>query len=176
MPPCVSKLGHLGLLPVCLVPSHYLNQCWLVVNWILGKRWIKIWHFSFKKMGLKIFFSKWHPFCLGLDAVSHDTKHKYISMFFFLTHHITAFGQHWFSNGLLPDSTKPSREPMLTCHHWVHIWNHSHISQGQQHESPAKTSTVIHPLLNSEESQYLNSEELQYISWNMHAVVLCLVL
>ena len=25
-------------------------------------------------------------------------------------------GQHWLSNGLLPDGTKPLPEPMLTCH------------------------------------------------------------
>ena len=54
-------------------PSHYLNQCWKIVNWNLRNReqtsvksLTKIHTFSFKKMHLKISSVKWRPFCLGL--------------------------------------------------------------------------------------------------------------
>ena len=50
-------------------PSHYLNQCCLViVNWTLrtkSKLLIKIHFFSFTNMQLQISFAKWQPFCPG---------------------------------------------------------------------------------------------------------------
>ena len=42
----------------CLAPSHYLNQCWIIVSWTLRDRlqWnLKIHQFCFRKMHLKIF-------------------------------------------------------------------------------------------------------------------------
>ena len=38
---CVSKLNHLWFrwwLVVCLVPSHNLNHCWHVIDWIHGSK------------------------------------------------------------------------------------------------------------------------------------------
>ena len=52
------------------VPSHYLNQCWNILNWTLRNKlqWIKIDIFSFKKMHLKMLSGKCLPFCLGLNV------------------------------------------------------------------------------------------------------------
>ena len=72
-----------------MVPSHYLNQCWNIVNWTLRLRiqltifqhWFKALgtNFSeilienqtllFKKMRLKISSGKWRPFCLSLNVL-----------------------------------------------------------------------------------------------------------
>ena len=45
------------------LPGHYLDQCWLIVNWIPGNKLskirIKIWLFSFVKMPLKMTYAKW---------------------------------------------------------------------------------------------------------------------
>ena len=50
-------------------PSHYLNQCWVIVNWTLRNKFewnfIKIPNFSFTKMQLKISSVKWRSFCPG---------------------------------------------------------------------------------------------------------------
>ena len=38
---CVDELGHHWFwwwLVACSVPSHYLNQCWNIVNWTLGNK------------------------------------------------------------------------------------------------------------------------------------------
>ena len=58
----------LALVPAmaCPVPSHYLNQCWLIVNWIredFSAILIEISTFSFEKMCLKMSSAKWRPFC-----------------------------------------------------------------------------------------------------------------
>ena len=53
-------------------PSHYLNQCWYVVNWTLKnkRQWIlSEFNFLFKKMHLKMSSAKWRPFCLGLNLL-----------------------------------------------------------------------------------------------------------
>ena len=46
------------------VPSHYLNQCWVIVNWVLvgnlQEILVKIHQFSFKKMHLKMSSAKCH--------------------------------------------------------------------------------------------------------------------
>ena len=37
---CISELGHQWFrywLVACSAPSHYLNQCWFIVNWTLAK-------------------------------------------------------------------------------------------------------------------------------------------
>ena len=58
----------------CLVPSHYLNQCWVIVNWILWNLQINfseisilIYTFCVKKMHLKMLSAKWQPFCPSLN-------------------------------------------------------------------------------------------------------------
>ena len=49
------------------MPSHYLNQCWVIVNWTLRNKlhWNFNWNknFSFTKMHLKVSSAKWRPFC-----------------------------------------------------------------------------------------------------------------
>ena len=56
------------------MPSHYLNQCWNIVNWALGNKlqwhFIKIYAFPFKKMHLNMLSGKWQPFCLDLNVLS----------------------------------------------------------------------------------------------------------
>ena len=47
-----------------LTPSHYLNQRWVIVNWILTNK--LQWNFNQKKIAkihLKISSVKWRPFC-----------------------------------------------------------------------------------------------------------------
>ena len=58
-------------------PSHYLNQCWLIVNWILGNklqqssnRNTKLF-ISFMKMHLQFLSAKWRPSCPGGDELTH---------------------------------------------------------------------------------------------------------
>ena len=56
---CISRLGHhwfTVLLDICLAPSHYLNQCRIIVDWITGNVFcvceicIKIQQFTWKKI------------------------------------------------------------------------------------------------------------------------------
>ena len=54
-------------------PSHYLNQCWIIVNWTLGhklqwKSQSKLTHFHSRKSILKMTSRKWWPFWLGLKV------------------------------------------------------------------------------------------------------------
>ena len=63
---CVSKITS-----ACSAPSHYLNQCWNIINWCIGnKLLIGIQAFSFKEMYLKMFPEKWRPFCLCLNVLT----------------------------------------------------------------------------------------------------------
>ena len=56
------------------MPNHYLNQCWVIVNWILRNK--LQWNFnqntkfSFTKMHLKLSSAKWSPFCPSRDELS----------------------------------------------------------------------------------------------------------
>ena len=54
-------------------PSHYLNQCWNIVNWTPGTNineiLLKIHTFSFKKIHFKMPSGKRRPFCLGLNLL-----------------------------------------------------------------------------------------------------------
>ena len=55
------------------MPSHYLNQCLVIVNWTLRRNFseilIKIQIFSFTEMHLKISTAKCQPFCPGGDEL-----------------------------------------------------------------------------------------------------------
>ena len=66
------------------MPSHYPNQCWLVVDWNLGNKFQwnlyqnamiffeeREFEFSLKAMNLKMSFAKWQPFCLDLNVLNH---------------------------------------------------------------------------------------------------------
>ena len=62
------------------VPSHYLNQCWNIVNWTLRNKlqWnskIEILKFSFKKMHLKVLCAKWRPFGLSVQVLNFFVFH-----------------------------------------------------------------------------------------------------
>ena len=54
-------------------PSHYLNQCWNIVNWTIANKlqwnFHQIYTFSFKKMHLKLPSGNWRPFCFGLNVL-----------------------------------------------------------------------------------------------------------
>ena len=56
-----------------MAPSHYLNQCWNIVNWTLGNKlqWnlIEIQTFSLKKIRLKMLSAKCCSFCLSLNVL-----------------------------------------------------------------------------------------------------------
>ena len=85
---CVGKLTIAGS-----APSHYLNQCWNIVNWTLGTNFseilIEINTFSFKKMHLKISSRRWRPFCLGLNVLNHywvNVSHMQLHIRFFTTY------------------------------------------------------------------------------------------
>ena len=71
---CVNESGQHWLRQWCVayaVPSHYLNQCWVIVNWTLRNK--LQWNFdqnTFMKMYLKILSAKRHPFCPGGDQLS----------------------------------------------------------------------------------------------------------
>ena len=74
---CVSVINHHWFrwwLVARSVPSHYLNQCWFIINWTLGNKFQcnlnENSNFSFKKMHLKILSAKWQPFCLSLNVLS----------------------------------------------------------------------------------------------------------
>ena len=55
-------------------PSHYLNQCWNIVNSNLRTNFSEISSeihaFPFTKMHLKMSSGKWRPFCLGLNVLN----------------------------------------------------------------------------------------------------------
>ena len=63
-----------------LAPSHYLNQCWNIVNSKLRTNFYeilsKIHMFSFEKMHLKMSSGKLWPFCLDLNVLTtaQDTR------------------------------------------------------------------------------------------------------
>ena len=59
-----------------LVPIHYLNQCWNIVNLMLGDKLqqnlieeIEIYTYSYKKIHLKMSSWKWRPFSLNLNLL-----------------------------------------------------------------------------------------------------------
>ena len=64
-------------------PSHYLNQCWHIVNWNLGNKFQwnlnEIFFFSFEKMGLKMVVN-WPPFLFWPQCVKHIQNDEILSM------------------------------------------------------------------------------------------------
>ena len=74
---CVSILSHHWFrwwLVAPSVPSHYMNQCLLIVNRpleiYLSEIWIAFQTLFFTKMQLKISSGKWQPFCLWSQCVN----------------------------------------------------------------------------------------------------------
>ena len=53
-----------------MAPSHYLNQCWDIVNWTIRNKlqWNFYWNSNIEKMHLKM-SAKWRLFCLGLNVL-----------------------------------------------------------------------------------------------------------
>ena len=76
------------------MPSHYLNQCWIIVKWTLWTNFseilIEIRTFTFKKMRLKMSSAKRRPFCLGLNVLteisfcSHVYAYEFIAANFWI--------------------------------------------------------------------------------------------
>ena len=73
----ISKLGHFWFrewLVAWSAPSHFLIQCWNIINWTLGnfnEIVIENYLFSFKKMHLKL-SGNCGPFCLSLNVLRGD--------------------------------------------------------------------------------------------------------
>ena len=55
--------------------NHYLNQCWVIVNWTprnkLQRNFSQNRKFSFMKMHFKLSSVKWRPFCPGGDELTY---------------------------------------------------------------------------------------------------------
>ena len=114
----ISKLGHhwfRSWLVTWPAQSHYLNQCWIIVNWTLGN--IFQWHLNqnsdsfIQGNALKMLSAIWEPFCLVLNVLTHWD---------FVTH--CELSHHWFIKWrcvfthvmtLCLYGAKPSPEPML---------------------------------------------------------------
>ena len=76
---CVSKLTTIGSddgLSPGLRQAIIWTNAEILLTGHLGTKFseilIEIHTFSFKKMHLKMSSGKWHPFCLGLNVLSHD--------------------------------------------------------------------------------------------------------
>ena len=68
---CVGNLTTIGSDNGLSAPSHYLNQCWNIVNCTPRNKlqWNVNW-ISYKKIHLKMSSGKWRPFCLGLNVLT----------------------------------------------------------------------------------------------------------
>ena len=79
---CVSKLTIIGS-DNGLSPKRHQAIIWtkaaILSIWPLAtnssENWIGIQRFSFKKMHFKMSFSKWRPFCLGLNELTTSLEH-----------------------------------------------------------------------------------------------------
>ena len=84
---CVRESGEhwfRSWLVAYLAPSHYLNQCWVIINWTPRNKlqWIfslvKIQNLSFTKMHPKLLSAKWLPFCSEgnelIELTTHDKR------------------------------------------------------------------------------------------------------
>ena len=68
---CTHQPGHSCFrqwLVACLVPCHFLNQCWLIVNWT-KKLLTKMQQFPHKKISFHIPCTNCWPFLLSLDVL-----------------------------------------------------------------------------------------------------------
>ena len=63
-------------------PSHYLNQCLVIVDWTIRNKFQRNFNqttiFSFTKMHLKISFAEWRPFCLGGDELTEERPQHFL--------------------------------------------------------------------------------------------------
>ena len=75
-PICVTKQGHHWFrywLVAWSAPSHYLNQCWIIVNWTLSN--IFQWNLNqnttifIEENAFENVIWKWRPFCLGFSVL-----------------------------------------------------------------------------------------------------------
>ena len=99
-----------------MAPSHYLNWCWIIVYRTSGNklRWIfsdNTIIFS-EENSLENITSimKWRLFCSYPHCFNSFWPCNSVWQ-----HRSVNIGS---GNGLLPDSTKPLPEPVLTCHQW----------------------------------------------------------
>ena len=123
---CFTKINHHcsdnGLFIVAwLVPSHYLIQCWFIVNWI-----------TYNQISMKFEWklAPFHSRKLCVWRCRPNGGHfVWASIYMLLTHcglntshpiwqHISGSTLAQPGNGLLSDSTKPIAKPILTNHKW----------------------------------------------------------
>ena len=83
---CVSKLASIvsDWLVTWPAPSHYLNQCWNIVNGTLRNKlqWNpkRNSYIFIQEMHLKMSSGKWRPFCPGLNVLTHWVWDKMVSI------------------------------------------------------------------------------------------------
>ena len=58
---CISEIDH-----HCLMPSHYLNQCWHMVNWMMGKIKLTKFVLTFKCFSRKCVQNGGHFICVSM--------------------------------------------------------------------------------------------------------------
>ena len=115
---CVSKVDHYCFrwwLVACSVPTHHLNQCWMIVNWILENK--LQWNLNqnttifLPENKLKLSSPKWPPFCLDIDDQCVKNIDCQISRAYggvegpphiFFRHHAISYG--WHNNSSVGDS------------------------------------------------------------------------
>ena len=113
-------------------PTHYLNQCWNIVNWTLGNK--LQWNSNrnsnifIKKMHLKMSSGKSRPFCLGLNVLMMLLAWLLLSFFSSLCcaqvdeNWINAnVAQHILRNEAIKNSNSYSYEPWKpsAAHSWL---------------------------------------------------------
>ena len=102
-------------------PSHYLNQCWNIVNWTLENKFQ--WNlnqnlFSFEKMCLEM-TGNWWPFCLCLNVLN---TFKIMKSWVWLHRPYLTYVYHWIDACVANGST------WFTCSFILYIFfSHTHL-------------------------------------------------
>ena len=59
--------------------SHYLNHCWLIINWTLGNKYLCNLkcnsNIFIQAIAFKMLFANWRPFCLSFNVLTHEGWH-----------------------------------------------------------------------------------------------------
>ena len=71
---------------ICVTRSQWVNQWWIIVNWLLRNKFCsissKMQELTFKKIHLNMSSSKWRPFCSGLIVLKDMMMESYYNPFF----------------------------------------------------------------------------------------------
>ena len=60
----------------CTALSHYVNQCWLIVNWTLRNKFQSNSNRNTKLFIMKMLSATWQPFCPGRDELIRTCHNK----------------------------------------------------------------------------------------------------